>query len=511
LAQSSFPALLHEKRVVANGTAHFGVLQDQIGSTCGLQSLACVPTSDALLDESWQPPHPAPACALAGAVPVHSWLLPTVNSQLGILVESLMTLSHEDDGCVVLELDDARHYNAMDLPLMHALRSNLARLEASTVSQLCSVVLQGAGAHFCSGGAAHSDAAMPQVAPASAASLSAVVEDISGCVTLLRDLSVPVLSALHGKLTGGGVALALNTDWRVCTLAAKFNHGNLPRNHSPIGGFGGSFGATVGPSTASVSYLSDLAFEGDQALWSGMVDALEIDVSSARHRTSSCASIAHSGWYGHKKPEKGYIVSIESVMHAASAVENGSLNVVQPLPLANITKFTKFVAGLQGLGQHGLVQGVESMVQSKVHEVFSGTRVSANDPLMESGVDSLAATELVNSIQQELGHATKLPSTLTFDYPTIKEIAAHITSALQPQQGTQSTHLTHIAVLEMVLSKVHEVVSGTSVSADDPLMESGVDSLASTELRNSLQRELGTSVKLPSTLVSSICLLLFGC
>jgi hypothetical protein len=31
---------------------------------------------------------------------------------------------------------------------------------------------------------------------------------------------------------------------------------------------------------------------------------------------------------------------------------------------------TKFVAGLEGLGQHGLVQGVESMVQSKVHEVL---------------------------------------------------------------------------------------------------------------------------------------------
>ena len=253
------------------------------------------PTSDALLVETWQPSHPPPACVLAEAVPVRCWLLPTVNSQLGVLVESLVTQRHEDDGCVVLELDDARHYNAMDLPLVHALRSNLARLEASTVSRLSSVMLQGAGAHFCSGGAAHSDAAMPQVAPASAADLSTVVEDMSGCVTLLRDLSVPVLSVLHGKLTGGGVALALNTDWRVCTLAAKFNHGNLSRNHSPIGGFGGSFGATVGPGIASVSFLSDLTLEGEQALSSGMVDALEIDVSSARHRTRLCARFAHSG------------------------------------------------------------------------------------------------------------------------------------------------------------------------------------------------------------------------
>ena len=38
--------------------------------------------------------------------------------------------------------------------------------------------------------------------------------------------------------------------------------------------------------------------EGEQALSSGMVDALEIDVSSARHRTRLCASIAHSGGTG---------------------------------------------------------------------------------------------------------------------------------------------------------------------------------------------------------------------
>jgi acyl carrier protein len=187
-------------------------------------------------------------------------------------------------------------------------------------------------------------------------------------------------------------------------------------------------------------------------------------------------------------------------MHATSAVENDSLNVGQHLPSANITKSTKFVAGLERLDQHALMQPVESMVQMKVHEVVSGTNASADDPLMESGLDSLAATELLNSIQQELGHAAKLPSTVAFDYPTVKELAAHIMSALQPRQGARSTHLTQKAVLDMVLSKVHAVVSGTSVSADDPLMESGVDSLATTELQNSLQQELGTAVKLPSTM-----------
>ena len=73
------------------------------------------------------------------------------------------------------------------------------------------------------------------------------------------------------------------------------------------------------------------------------------------------------------------------------------------------------------------------MVLSKVHEVVSGTDVGADDPLMESGVDSLAATELQNSLQRELGAAVKLPSTMVFDSPTAAEIALLISHQLLPQ------------------------------------------------------------------------------
>ena len=95
---------------------------------------------------------------------------------------------------------------------------------------------------------------------------------------------------------------------------------------------------------------------------------------------------------------------------------------------------TKFVAGLESLGQQELVQAVERMVLGKVHEVVSGANVSADDPLMESGVDSLAANELQNSIQRELGTAIKLPSTLTFDSPTAAEIAQSIKLSIKDQQ-----------------------------------------------------------------------------
>jgi len=47
-----------------------------------------------------------------------------------------------------------------------------------------------------------------------------------------------------------------------------------------------------------------------------------------------------------------------------------------------------------------------------------------DSPLMDSGMDSLTAVSFRNTLQQTL--AVKLPSSLMFDYPTMKEVANRI-------------------------------------------------------------------------------------
>ncbi|GAB4814934.1 hypothetical protein N2152v2_001980 [Parachlorella kessleri] len=165
-----------------------------------------------------------------------------------------------------------------------------------------------------------------------------------------------------------------------------------------------------------------------------------------------------------------------------------------------------------------------------VVEVASGVLgcvVEASQPLMQAGLDSLAAVELRNTLSSRFG--VELPPTAVFDYPTSAALAEFIAQSVQdaapghpgesktagavrrrrapaarPLGRGQVHHGSSqpAAVKESIAAQVTQLVEsvlGHAVAANQPLMEAGLDSLATVELRNSLSSTFG--VELPPTAV----------
>lgn len=102
---------------------------------------------------------------------------------------------------------------------LHAALNTIARDPACRV-----VVLRGAGRHFCAG----ADLAGHGVAPGGDGTRSpqdwmATQQHIAGLVPRLRAMPQTVIAAVHGAASGGGFALALASDIRICAEDARFN------------------------------------------------------------------------------------------------------------------------------------------------------------------------------------------------------------------------------------------------------------------------------------------------
>lgn len=92
------------------------------------------------------------------------------------------------------------------------------------------------------------------------------------------------------------------------------------------------------------------------------------------------------------------------------------------------TKSSKKLIGTPGPARSKKVD-VASVVQKTVGELL-GTVVPNDAPLMDAGLDSIAAVDLRSTLSQRLG--TELEPTALFDYPTIGSLIKYLDEQMEP-------------------------------------------------------------------------------
>jgi enoyl-CoA hydratase len=131
-----------------------------------------------------------------------------------------LRLERTRPGIATLTLSRPDRLNALSWEMVSELRAALAEIADDRAIRV--VVLTGEGRGFCAG----IDIKQPDAVGSGDGDPIAVYhrqEAVADLAIALRELPQPVVAAVNGAAAGGGMALALAADVRVCSTAARFN------------------------------------------------------------------------------------------------------------------------------------------------------------------------------------------------------------------------------------------------------------------------------------------------
>jgi enoyl-CoA hydratase len=129
-------------------------------------------------------------------------------------------LDEVDDGVVRVLLDRPDRLNAMSDELIEDLHRALDHIERDDTCRV--VILTGAGRGFCAGLDLRDVPTSHRPGVGRVQGGLDVQHRIASFIPRLRSLRVPVVAAVNGAATGGGLALALGSDVRIAAASARF-------------------------------------------------------------------------------------------------------------------------------------------------------------------------------------------------------------------------------------------------------------------------------------------------
>jgi len=189
---------------------------------------------------------------------------------------SALDVEQLDGGVCVVRLNRPERLNAIDEVMLGELERLCARLTDDDDVRV--VVLTGAGRGFCAGLDLRGFGPSATAAETSAAARMQFQERMAALPTRLRALPQPVVVAVNGPAVGGGLALCLASDLRICARSASFANAAIR-----IGLTGGEMGMSyflpriVGLSVAADWMLTGRTVPAEEADARGLVSELVDD------------------------------------------------------------------------------------------------------------------------------------------------------------------------------------------------------------------------------------------
>ncbi len=235
---------------------------------------------------------------------------------------STLTVERRSDGVIVVRLNRPDRLNAINEVLLGELTQVCADLTHDRDVRV--LVLTGAGRGFCSGidlrdfGPSMLDATAPAI------DRLRFQETMASLPQAIRALPQPVVAAVNGPAVGGGLALCLAADIRICGASASFGNAAIA-----IGLSGAEMGMSyflpriVGSSLAADWMLTGRTVSADEAYRCGLVSELTEDDRLLDRAVELAGQIAANSALGVQMTKRALQVNTDAPnLAAAIEVEN---------------------------------------------------------------------------------------------------------------------------------------------------------------------------------------------
>jgi enoyl-CoA hydratase/carnithine racemase len=233
-----------------------------------------------------------------------------------------LELDPSHPGIVVMKLARPDRLNAIDEVMVRELGETCAAIAADRAVRV--VVLTGAGRGFCSGvdmrdfGPSMLDASDPAI------DRLRFQERMASLPQALRAMPQPVIAAVNGPAVGGGLALCLGADVRICSASASFGNAAIL-----IGLSGAEMGLSyhlpriVGTSVAADWMLTGRTVSAQEAHQRGLVSELVDDAKLLPRALELAAQIAANSPLGVQMTKRVLQMNTDAAdLSAALEVEN---------------------------------------------------------------------------------------------------------------------------------------------------------------------------------------------